>query len=115
MTATDKNKCSQKVSDGTFRGHQCRRWGVCIENGKWWCQQHRPSTVTAKGDARYAAFMDNQNKKRDDHERSVAELSALRRLRDAVGVFLDDSDVDEIGLREAYKQAKGASEHGETH
>lgn len=60
-----ENQCSASVrvpGMGFGRFHQCRRAGVFLEEGKYWCKQHAPSTVkkrrdelTRKWDAQYAA------------------------------------------------------------
>jgi hypothetical protein len=50
-------RCSRSVYvSGTFKGRQCTREGLHLEDGKFYCKQHLPSNMDAKRKERNAAW-----------------------------------------------------------
>jgi hypothetical protein len=90
-------QCSKRVSDGSFRGHQCERAGkVQDAEGNWWCTQHSPAKVAE----RRAAATSKYNADRDAVRASGDAVLALRvRLAKAAGFETPPGHASRAGHR----------------
>lgn len=71
------NQCRAQVRApgmGFGHFHPCRRSGVLLEAGRYWCKQHAPSTVKKRKDA-WTQKIDAQHR-RQKHGWAVQEAAA---------------------------------------
>ncbi len=75
MAEKVKPRCEGETYDPSGWGHhyRCSRNGKLEENGKWWCKQHAPSSVKARGEASAARW-------KAEHQKRMAPYEEIKRL-----------------------------------
>ena len=49
-------RCSREIWTTGLGGRACRHKGTLLENGKWWCKQHAPSTINKRNQEQKARW-----------------------------------------------------------